>query len=101
MAIIAILKAPEVIAFRKEHNIGPEVDWGPGIAFPSDAFAVEKPSVHAELDDVTVREALDHVLLTFHGFWLYENCKSSGGGRTVFLAFVENVPNPASVKKRR
>jgi hypothetical protein len=43
MAIIAILKAPEVIAFRKEHNIGPEVDWGPGIAFPSDAFAVEKP----------------------------------------------------------
>jgi hypothetical protein len=92
MAIIAILKTPEVIAFRKEHNIGPEADWGPGISFPNDAFAVERPGVHAELDDVTVREALDHVLLTFHGFWFVENCEDQGGGQLVVIGFLENGP---------
>jgi hypothetical protein len=93
MAIIAILKTPEVIAFRREHNIGPEADWGPGISFPSDAFARDKPRVYGDLHDVTVRQALDYVLSTFRGFWLYENCKSPGGGRRVLIGFFENVPD--------
>ncbi len=101
MAVIAILKTPEVIAFRREHNIGPEADWGPGISFPSDAFAVDKPSVHGVLYEVTVREALDYVLRTFQGFWFYENCQDTGVGRRVVMGFIENMPDatPAHIQK--
>lgn len=91
-AAIAILKTPEVIAFRREHNIGPEADWGPGASFPSDAFVPDKPSVRGDLKGVTVREALDYVLRTFPGFWFYENCRNPEGGRRVVVGFIENIP---------
>ena len=93
MAVIAIMKTPEVIAFRREHNVGPEADWGPGISYPSDAFAVDKPSVHGEFYEITVRKALDYVLRTFPGFWVYENCQDRGLGRRVVMGFIENVPD--------
>jgi hypothetical protein len=92
-AAIAILRTPEVIAFRREHNIGPESDWGPGASFPSDAFAPDKSGVRGDLDEVTVREALDYVLRTFPGFWSYENCRNPGGNRSVVIGFIENVPD--------
>lgn len=102
-AIIAILKTPEVMAFRREHNIGPEADQGgggPGFGYTSDAFAPDKPSVVGDLYDVTVKQALDYVLLTFHGFWFYENCENTGGGRRVFIGFIENVPDvPVQTQK--
>jgi hypothetical protein len=100
-AAIAILKTPEVIAFRKEHNIGPEAEWRPGAAFPSDAFATGKPSVRGDLHEVTVREALDYVLMTFPGFWFYENCQNPEGGRRVFVGFVENQPDPVLVQTKK
>jgi hypothetical protein len=53
MAVLTILKTPEVIAFRREHNIGPESDWGHFIAFPSDAYAVGRPSVFTGSGRVT------------------------------------------------
>ena len=81
-AISVILGSPEVIAFRRDHNIGPETDWGGGIAYSSDGLVPTVPSVHGDLHDVTVREALDYVLQTFQGFWLYENCKNPGGGES-------------------
>jgi hypothetical protein len=93
VAMTVILKTPEVIAFRREHNIGPESQWGPKLGgLPSEAFDANKPSVFGDLQDVTVRQALDHVLQTFHGFWMYENCASPGGGRTIYLGFIENEP---------
>jgi len=30
--------------------------------------------ISGDLNNVTVRQALDHVLKTFPGFWVYENC---------------------------
>lgn len=101
IAVTAILISPEVIAFRREHNIGPESEWTTSFALSSDAVAFDKPMVSGDLNDVTVREALDYVLETFQGFWLYENCKNPEGGRIVHFGFVENVPNPASVQERR
>jgi len=88
-----ILQSPEVVAFRKEHNLGPKSYWGPVKAFPSEAFANLKPIVSGDLYDVTVRQALDYVLRTFPGFWLYENCKSTEGGRDVYFSFFENEPS--------
>lgn len=90
-AVVTILKTPEVIAFRREHKIGPEGDWDPGFGELShSAFAPKVPKVLGDLHDVTVRQALDYILETFHGFWLYENCKDPEGGRMTYLGFFEN-----------
>jgi hypothetical protein len=93
-AVVTILNARELMEFRKEHNIGPEADrggGGAGFGYPSEAFASDKPSVLGDLHDVTIRQALDYILKTFHGFWLYENCKDDPeGGRMMYLGFFEN-----------
>lgn len=99
-AIVTILKTPEVIAFRKEHKIGAEANWGPGFSLNHSAFAPEVPRVLGDLYDVTVRQALDYVLQTFQGFWLYENCKNSEGGRNVIFGFVENLPDVIPVRTK-
>lgn len=94
-AIVTILNTPELRAFRKKHNLGPEAyrgGGGAGFGYPSEAFAPEKPRVLGELYDVTVRQALDYILQTFHGFWLYETCKTEAG-RMVYLGFFENIPS--------
>jgi hypothetical protein len=101
-AVVAILKTPEVMAFRREHNIGtPPNLGGEAAGLPSEAYAPAKPRVHGRLHDVTVRHALDYVLLTFHGFWLYENCKGPGDGRIVFFGFFENEPSAALVQTQK
>jgi hypothetical protein len=97
-AVVTILMNPEVIAFRRKHKIGPEADRGPGFGLSSQAFSPDKPTVLGDLHDVTVRQALDYILQTFQGFWSYENCKSSEGGRTAFLGFFENVPDAVLLK---
>jgi hypothetical protein len=96
MAVRAILISPEVIAFRREHDIGPESEWGTSVPATNDALAVNKPSVWGDLYGVTVRQALDYILATFQGFWLYENCKNPEGGRTIHLGFIENAPGTKS-----
>ena len=100
-AIVAIMQTPEVRAFLREHNVGPGPNMGDIAGYPSEAYAPEKPRVHGSLHHVTVRQALDYVLGTFHGFWLYENCKNPGGGRIVFFDFIENDPNAALVQTQK
>lgn len=100
MALLAILWTPEVTAFKKAHNIGP---FENGVMLPGDASDPGTPSISGELENVTVAQALDYVLKTFPGFWIYENCRGQAGGRTVSFSFVENFPISVfhdSVKKR-
>lgn len=85
MALIQILMLPEVEAFKKAHNIGPPEENA--FIFPGNAGDPGTPTVSGDLENVTVSQALDYVLKTFPGFWLYENCRSEGGGRTVFFNF--------------
>lgn len=92
-AVIAILQSPEVVAYQKEHNIGPSFDPEEMGNYPSEAFGPARPRVYGRLHDVTVRQALDYVLRTFHGFWLYENCKGPGDSRLVYFDFIENAPS--------
>jgi hypothetical protein len=94
-AIVAIMQTPEVMAFRRKHNVGPPAGLGDIAGYPSETYDPAKGRVYGGLHDVTVKQALDHVLGRFHGFWLYENCKSPGGGRIVFFDFFENAPNAA------
>jgi len=85
MALIAILGNPEVRAFQKANNIGPNSEF---FTVPGDALS-GKPIVYGNLDDVTVSQALDYVLQTFPGFWIYENCVSKEGERSVYFNFVD------------
>jgi len=90
MALRAILMTPEVIAFRREHSIGPLAEFtGGGFSVPGDCCSGR--SVMGELDDVTVAQALDYVLQTFPGFWLYETCQDPTGERMAIFKFYANA----------
>ncbi|MGD0567496.1 MAG: hypothetical protein ABSA78_03745 [Candidatus Sulfotelmatobacter sp.] len=81
MAVLAILENPEVMAFRKAHNIGPFADR---FSLPGNCCGGGR-IMHGELDDVTVSQALDYVLQTFPGLWIYENCVGAEGERSDYL----------------
>ena len=72
-AMFLALSAPEVIAYRKAHNIGPLTDlW----IRPGDSASKQK--VVGDLYNVSVKQALDYILRLYPGFWIYENCQSDG-----------------------
>jgi hypothetical protein len=83
MALRIILHAPEVRTFMKAQNIGPLSD----VEDINEISGPNSPHVSGELDNVTVSQALDYVLRTFPGFWIYENCTTEDGSRTVFFNF--------------
>jgi hypothetical protein len=88
-ALYLVLSAPEVKAYRKEHNIGPFSDsW---IA-PGDSSSSQR--VSGDLYNVTVRKALDYILQFYPGFWIYENCLDSvtKSGRDVDLGLYIAAP---------
>jgi hypothetical protein len=87
MELQKILLAPEVQAFKSTHEIGPFSAF----RLQGDATSYSA-HVTGELNDVTVSQALDYVLQTFPGYWIYGNCTSERGDREVFFWFVENVP---------
>jgi len=99
MALFAILRTPEVMAFGKAHNIGGLPSPDKGLVLPGNCCGSGR-IVTGELDDVTVSQGLDYVLKTFPGFWLYENCRDSEGGRTVFFNFYPNLPASVYTRKR-
>jgi hypothetical protein len=82
-ALLKVEFSPEVQAYKKAHNVGPSAGMFLG---PGDAGS-KQPVILGDLDDVTVKQALDYILQTFPGFWIYENCKTDEGERTVHFAF--------------
>lgn len=87
MGLIAIERNPEVRAFRREHDIGPNAD---GFIMPGNA-GLGTLVVSGHLKDVTVSQALDYILQTFHGFWIYENCVDEEDKRTVRFSFMPHI----------
>lgn len=74
-----ILRAPEVKSFMKTHGIA----WLP-IGSSLGLFTLpspEMPHISGDLNNVTLRQALDYVLKTFPGFWVYENCSDKPHNR--------------------
>jgi hypothetical protein len=88
-AVYFILNTPEVIDFM-DRNIGRKVAWY-GWGMPGQ-IASHGPSVPGELNDVTVEQALHHVLQTFPGFWFYQNCHDSQGRRKISVGFRQDLP---------
>jgi len=86
-AVFAVLQAPEVVSFMTEHGFkrpfyARPVQGNPGHWPP------EEPHISGTLDNVTVSQALDHVLKVFPGVWTYVNCPGDEfGDRDVYFAF--------------
>jgi hypothetical protein len=80
----AILATPEVTAFQKDHHIDDD-DTGrlAGNILSGSRF----PEVTGELNDVTLSQALDYVLKTFPGYWVYEDASCEGGSRAIRFHF--------------
>jgi hypothetical protein len=86
-----ILRTPEVVNFMKAHEIEiPLVEGisrGPGPSARRD----ESHRISGSLDDVTLSQALDEVLKTFPGIWVYESCpQDDGKGQFVDFLFLDH-----------
>lgn len=80
-----ILAAPEVKSFMKSHGIA----WLP-TGSPLGPFVIPTagmPHISGDLNNVTVRQALDYVLKTFPGFWIYETCSDDVHNRVSIYFF--------------
>ena len=84
-ALHIILDAPEVLQFLREHDIRVLfTDYGIGAAVTGQSNS----HISGSINDMTLREALDYVLKTFPGIWVYENYpKTHGRNRVVFFRF--------------
>ena len=86
------LDAPEVQSFMQTHGIVRLFDPPPLFIstlalheIPEDKPPPDAPRVSGELNDVTLADALDYVLKTFPGIWLYQDCGSVDGRPTVYF----------------
>ena len=97
-ALRAILKTPEVAIFMTANDIGPPFDFeeAHGGIQPSPKL----PHISGNLDNVTLSQALDYVLRTFPGLWVYENCPSKKNKRAVFFTFFRSGPVGQALEKR-
>ncbi len=91
MALHFILATPEVRAFMREQRIGPIE--GDTFAAPGN-LGPDQPLVLGDLNNVTVSQALDYLVQTYPGFWIYATCpgKEDPGARIVALSFAETLP---------
>jgi len=85
--LLVVMNAPEVGAFFQDNPIAgplPVTIVSGGIGKPPSG----SPHISGTLENVTVEDALDRILLSFPGIWLYENCpQTEKHTRTVFLGF--------------
>jgi hypothetical protein len=89
-AVRIIVRSPEVLAFAKAHHIESTLFSG-AMGVPGNLegqWPANQPRITGSLENVTVQEALDHVLTTFHGVWAYENCPAANDKpRTIWVGF--------------
>lgn len=71
-----ITGTPEVKAFMKGHSIS----FLPKVINQSMSPHV---SLSGELNNVTLPEAMDYMLKTFRGLWIYEECAGSTGNKRI------------------
>jgi hypothetical protein len=90
-AMWAILSKPEVSAFMRDHEIVRRFDFENASGrrpIPSPGL----PHLSDSLNDVSLSQALDNVLQTFPGLWIYENCPSKNSKRVIDFGIYANGP---------
>jgi hypothetical protein len=99
-AMEAILSTTEVMNFRSKNNVSDL--YGKALDVGHAPFSAQSPHVSGDLYNAKLSEALDHLLLTFPGVWVYKNCPAEGnitGRRSVMFSFYENNPGWASMRE--
>jgi hypothetical protein len=82
VAMWAILGTAEVKEFKAAHNIGSPSE---AVNLPHAPFTRESPHIMGGLDNVTLSQALDHLLQVFPGLWIYENCPGTESSKRMVL----------------
>jgi hypothetical protein len=88
-AVRTILHTPEVLAFAEAHDIviPPPNGAAPGSNAP---YPMDRPHIVGSMNELTVSQAMDRVLKTFPGIWVYQDCPCADGkGRCVFFRFFD------------
>lgn len=83
-----ITGTPEVKAFMKDHGIS----FGPKLI---NRAMSPHPGLSGELNNVTLAQALDYMLKTFRGLWIYEECRGAKGSE--WCTFSSTAPNDQTV----
>jgi hypothetical protein len=77
LALNRVFEAEELNLFLKAHDIEWPVFGSISIMSSKTPPLPAVPHLSGSLDNVTLSEALDHILKTFPGIWIYENCSRS------------------------
>lgn len=86
-ALHSILNTPEFKLFMETHDIELPFGGGGPVSFNLSP-PKNTPHISGPLDNATFSEAMDYILKTFPGLWIYENCpKTSTRKRTVYFRF--------------
>jgi len=89
IALSKILSAPEMKDFSAAHDIAPPYTK----ALNSHSVSPESPHTLETLEGLTVSQALDHLLLTFPGIWVYKDCPTTVARKRRFeFSFYRNNP---------
>jgi hypothetical protein len=85
-ALHIILGAPEVESFITAHHV--YVIFNDNVISGGVGHTPAQPQLSGSFDNVTVQQALDRVLQTFPGVWVYQNCpQSEARNRSVYFRF--------------
>jgi hypothetical protein len=80
LAMGFITGTPEVKTFMKDHGIS----FGPKVI---NRATSQHPGLSGELNSVTLAQALDYMLKTFRGLWIYEECPGTVGSERIVYFF--------------
>jgi hypothetical protein len=89
----AILRAPEVVAFMESNQLVFPFN-GTGGSFDIESSAESGPHFDIDMNNLTLAEALDKVLETFPGLWLYEICTRNGEKKSVVGIWYFDLQSP-------
>jgi hypothetical protein len=78
-----VMETPEVQAFMAAHDLHKPNFYSRLVPTPSPSL----PHMSGQLENLTVREALDRTLQTFPGLWSYTQCTNGEGRKLVSISF--------------
>ncbi|MGB9073363.1 MAG: hypothetical protein WCC22_12045 [Terriglobales bacterium] len=79
----AIIETPEVQAFMTTHDLHKPNAYSRLVPTPSPSL----PHMSGQMENLTVREALDRTLQTFPGLWSYTQCVNGEGRKLISIGF--------------
>lgn len=87
-ALRKILHAPELEDFIRTHSIGWDFAESGLIRGVGSRRNAEAPHISGSLNSTRLSKALDYILDTFPGLWIYEDCPAHAGrARMVYFRF--------------